>query len=82
MFVLALKRVLVILFMQLVVVQPEGPRGSCKHIAALTYGLSEFYKMFEHALPLTCTGVTQKWNKPRAKKVNLIPVDELGKTRR
>ena len=46
----------------------KGPRGSCKHIAALTYSLSEFYKMIEHALPQTCTDVLQKWNQPRAKK--------------
>ena len=54
----------------------KGPRGSCKHIAALTYG---FCKIFESQ---TCTDVLQKWNKPRAKKNNPIPVDELGSRRR
>ncbi len=60
----------------------KGPRGSCKHIAALTYGLSEFCKVFEHSLSQTCTDVLQKWNQPRAKRVNPIPVDELGCRRR
>ena len=57
----------------------KGPRGSCKHIAVLTYGISEFCKIFESQ---TCTDVLQIWNKPRAKKVNPIPVDELGSRRR
>ncbi len=37
--------------------------------------------MFEHESQ-TCTDVLQKCNQPRAKKVNLIPVDELGSRRR
>ena len=61
----------------------KGPSGSCKHIAALCYGLVEFCNL-QREIPeyQTCTDFLQAWNKPRAKKVEPIPVDELGIRRR
>ncbi len=60
----------------------KGPKGSCKHISALTYGISDFCKVFERSDSSTRTDVLQTWNRPRAKKVTPIPVDELGSRRR
>ena len=58
-----------------------GPHGSCKHIGALAYALADFCK--RGAVPefLTCTEQLQQWNRPRGRRVNPIPVDQLG-TRR
>ena len=52
----------------------KGPSGSCKHIGALCYSLSDFCKG-------TCTDRLQSWNKPRGRKVDPIPVDELSSRR-
>ncbi len=46
----------------------KGPKGSCKHISALTYGISEFCKVFGQSNSKTITDVLQVWNKPRTKK--------------
>ena len=57
-------------------------KGSCKHIAALAYALIDFchYK----CLPEYCTSteILQQWNRPRQKRVDIVPVDELGSRRR
>ena len=60
----------------------KGPHGSCKHIGALCYALAEFCKLGSTPDFLTCTDRLQSWNKPHAKKVDPIPVDELGLRRR
>ena len=54
-----------------------GPVASCKHIAALCYAFCDFC---EHGvLPhfLTCTDKLSKWNRPRSKKVDPIPVSDV-----
>ena len=59
----------------------KGPSGSCKHISALCYAFAEFCKC--GAIPgfLTCTDKLQSWNKPRSRKVDPIPVDQLTSRR-
>ena len=54
-----------------------GPSGSCKHIAALCYAFSDFCKCGSVPEFLTCTDKLQSWNKPRGRKVNVIPVEQL-----
>ena len=59
-----------------------GPKGSCKHIAALAYALIDFYHY--KCLPEyhTSTEILQQWNRPRQRHVDIVPVDELGSHRR
>ena len=58
-----------------------GPKGSCKHIAALAYALIDFC---HKCLPeyRTSTEILQQWNRPRQRHVDIVPVDELGSRRR
>ena len=58
-----------------------GPLGSCKHIGALSYALADFCKARSLPEYKTCAEKLQEWNKPRAKRVEPIPVEKLG-TRR
>ena len=60
----------------------KAPHGSCKHIGALCYALAEFCKLGITPQFLTCTDRLQSWNKPRARKLYPIPVDELGSRRK
>ena len=55
----------------------KGPSESCKHIGALCYALCDFCKCGRIPDFLTCTDKLQSWNKPRGRKVDPIPVDEL-----
>ena len=59
-----------------------GPKGSCKHIAALAYALIDFchYKCLPEYH--TSTEILQQWNRPRQRHVDIVPVDELGSRRR
>ena len=59
-----------------------GPQGSCKHIGALSYALVDFSKMQSLPTHKSCTDKLQEWNKPRGKRVELIPVEQLGSRRR
>ena len=59
-----------------------GPHGSCKHIAALSYTLADFCRRGELPEFLTCTDQLQQWNRPRGRRVEPIPVDQLGARRR
>ena len=55
----------------------KGPTASCKHIAALCYA---FLNFCEHgSLPdfLTCTEQLQKWNQPRKRHLDPIPVTAI-----
>ena len=54
-----------------------GPSGSCKHIGALCYAFSDFCKHGSMPEFLSCTDKLQSWNKPRSRKVDIIPVEEL-----
>ena len=60
----------------------KGPRGSCKHIAALSYALSDFSRLRTLPTFQTCTDQLQQWNQPRGRHVNIIPAMELGSRRR
>ena len=55
----------------------KGPSGSCKHIGALCYAFSDFCKSGSTQEFLTCTSKLQSWNKPRGRKVDVIPVEQL-----
>ena len=59
-----------------------GPQGSCKHIGALSYALVDFSKMQSLPTHKSCTDKLQEWNKPRGKRVDPIPVEQLGSRRR
>ena len=55
----------------------KGPTASCKHIGALCYA---FLNFCEHgSLPdfLTCTEQLQKWNQPRKRHLDPIPVTAI-----
>ena len=56
----------------------KGPRGSCKHIAALCYTLADFCRLGVVPEFLTCTDRLQQWNRPHAQRIDLIPVHQLG----
>lgn len=60
----------------------RGPNGSCKHIGALSYALADFVRFKTSPEYQTCTDKLQVWNRPRARKVQPIPVDQLGDRRR
>lgn len=57
------------------------PHASCKHVAALCYALVDFSR-FRH-LPefFTCTDKLQEWNRPRPKRLDIIPVADLSSQR-
>ena len=59
----------------------KGPCGSCKHIAAVCYGLEEFRCLGKLPEFATCTDRLQEWNKPWQKKVPIIPVNQLNARR-
>ena len=59
----------------------KGPCGSCKHIAALCYALEEFSRLGKLPEYVTCTDKLQQWNKPREKKVPIIPLHQLNARR-
>ena len=59
----------------------KGPNASCKHIAALRYALVNFYQCGKLPDFLVCAQKLQEWNKPRAKRVDPIPVENLGARR-
>ena len=48
----------------------KGPRGSCKHIAALCYALEEFVRLKCTREFETCTWRLQTWNQPRKRKLD------------
>ena len=60
----------------------RGPHGSCKHIAALCYALVDFFRLGSLPEFLTCTEKLQQWNQPRARRIDPIPVNQLGVRRR
>ena len=55
----------------------KGPHASCKHIAALCYALEEFSRFGKLPDFLTSTEKLQQWNKPRPKKLEIMPVADL-----
>ena len=55
----------------------KGPRGSCKHIAALCYALEEFVRLRCTRQFETCTSRLQTWNQPRKRKFDSQSVYEI-----
>ncbi len=55
----------------------KRPKASCKHIGALCYAFAEFCKSGKLLDLLTCTEKLQEWNRPKQKKVEVIPVLDL-----
>ncbi len=59
----------------------KGPCASCKHIGAICYALEEFSRLGKLPESLTCTDKLQQWNRPRPKKLEVIPVVNLTSRR-
>jgi hypothetical protein len=57
----------------------KGPKASCNHI--LCYALAQFCVSGHTPEFLTCTERLQEWNKPRTRRVEMIPVDQLSSHR-
>lgn len=55
----------------------KGPHASCKHIGGLSYALEEYARFGRSTEYLTCTDKLQEWNRPRPKKVKILPVSDL-----
>lgn len=56
----------------------RGPHSSCKHTAALCYAICDFVSNFLSVeTALSCTEKLQKWNVPRSKVVEAVPVYEM-----
>ena len=55
----------------------KGPTATCKHIGALCYAVQNFCAKGSMPEFLTCTQRLQEWNKPRAKKVDPIAVEDI-----
>ena len=55
----------------------RGPQASCKHIGALCYVMEKFGRLKEIPGYRTCTDQLQVWNRPRPKRLNPVPAQEL-----
>ena len=55
----------------------KGPKGSCKHLAALMYALEEFTRLGFTRDLATCTDVLQTWNQPSQKKSKPMKIEEM-----
>lgn len=51
-------------------------------VGALSYALADFIRFRTSPEYQTCTDMLQQWNRPRSRKVEPIPVDQLGVRRR
>ena len=67
----------------------RGPKGSCKHIAAVCYALEEFNRIKMTTEYTACTSKLQEWNRPRKRTLEPQHVNEIkfikhehGKTKR
>ena len=55
-----------------------GPKGSCKHIAALCYALEEYCRIKDLRSPRSCTSQLQTWNQPRKRRLDSCSVDDIS----
>ena len=62
-----------------------GPRGSCKHIAAISFALEDFVRIRSTIANLqdtdeeiSCTSLLQQWNKPRKRRLDSKMVEDIG----
>lgn len=54
-----------------------GPKGSCKHIAALCYALEEFNRIKKTPEYVSCTAKLQEWNQPRKRTLDPQNSEEI-----
>ena len=59
----------------------KGPTASCKHLGGLCFALEEFSRLGEIPDYIACTSKLQEWNKPRPKKLDILPVTNLSARR-
>ena len=62
-----------------------GPRGSCKHIAVISFALEDFVRIRRTISNLqdtdeeiSCTSLLQQWNKPRKRRLDSKMVEDIG----
>ena len=58
-----------------------GPQATCKHIGALCYALANCCYCGQIPDFVTSTERLQEWNRPRARRLETMPVSELGARR-
>ena len=58
-----------------------GPQATCKHSGALCYALANFCYCGQIPDFVTSTERLQEWNRPRARRLETMPVSELGARR-
>ena len=54
-----------------------GPKGSCKHIAAVCYALEEFHRIKTTKEFIASTSKLQEWNRPRKRVLDPQDADEI-----
>ena len=59
----------------------HGPTGSCKHIGALSYVLSDFSRLRVSSEYQASADILQQWNHPHVRKLEPVPVHQLGDRR-
>ena len=55
----------------------KGPKGSCKHIAALCYALEEFNRIKTTVHYTACTSKLQEWNQPRKRTLEPQHIEKI-----
>ena len=58
-----------------------GPQATCKHVGALCYAIANFCQRGQLPDFVTSTEKLQQWNRPRPKKLEAMPITELGARR-
>ena len=58
-----------------------GPQATCKHVGALCYALANFCQCGQLSDFVTSTEKLKQWNRPRPKKLETMPITELGARR-
>ena len=54
-----------------------GPKGSCKHIAAMCYALEDFTRECRLREHVPCTSHLQTWNQPRKCNLDTVNVSDI-----
>lgn len=54
-----------------------GPKGSCKHIAAMCYALEDFSRIHQLRDHVSCTSQLQTWNQPGKRNLDAAGVDDI-----
>ena len=56
---------------------PAGIDGRCNHVAATLFSLEEFCKVRKQQNEEACTSQSCKWNVPRKRKIDLVPIANM-----